>query len=224
MRQAIGFLSLQKEKLTAMLQKVLLLAFSIVFQTSLFSQDETSPDMQRDNAALPYREIPAYPDTFTPETVVARTIDGLGFRFYWATEGLRPEDLAFRPTPEARTSEETIDHILGLSNVILNGVKNQHNIRSGEETSPLTFEVKRKMVLENLQAASDLLKTSGDKLEDMKIVFKNGENESEFPFWNMLNGPIGDVLWHTGQVVTFRRSSGNPFNGKASVFSGKVRE
>ena len=173
---------------------------------------------------LPYREIPAYPESFTPENVVARTIDGVGFRFYWATEGLRPEDLTFRPTPEARSSEETIDHILGLSNVILNGIKNEPNIRSGEETSPLSFEVKRRQVLENLQTASNLLKMSGDKLEDMKIVFKNGDNQSEFPFWNMLNGPIGDALWHTGQVVTFRRSSGNPFNGKASVFSGKVRE
>ena len=37
-------------------------------------------------------------------------------------------------------------------------------------------------------------------------------------------GPIADALWHVGQVVTFRRSSGNPFNSKASVFTGKVRQ
>lgn len=52
----------------------------------------------------------------------------------------------------------------------------------------------------------------------------NGGKRSEFPFWNMLNGPIADALWHVGQVVSFRRSSGNPFNSKVSVFSGKVRE
>ena len=204
-----------------MLQKILLFALSLLLQTPISSQTEPAAVMPNE---LPYREIPDYPESFTPETVVARTIDGVGFRFYWATEGLRPEDLTFRPTPEARSSEETIDHILGLSNLILNGVKNQPNIRSGEETSPLSFEVKRRMVLGNLETASNLLKQSGDKLEEMKIIFKNGDNESEFPFWNMLNGPIGDALWHTGQVVTFRRSSGNPFNGKASVFTGKVRE
>ena len=204
-----------------MLQKILLFALSLLLQTPISSQTEPAAVMPNE---LPYREIPDYPESFTPETVVARTIDGVGFRFYWATEGLRPEDLTFRPTPEARSSEETIDHILGLSNLILNGVKNQPNIRSGEETSPLSFEVKRRMVLGNLETASNLLKQSGDKLEEMKIIFKNGDNESEFPFWNMLNGPIGDALWHTGQVVTFRRSSGNPFNGKASVFMGKVRE
>ena len=204
-----------------MLQKILLFALSLLLQTPISSQTEPAAVMPNE---LPYREIPDYPESFTPETVVARTIDGVGFRFYWATEGLRPEDLTFRPTPEARSSEETIDHILGLSNLILNGVKNQPNIRSGEETSPLSFEVKRRMVLGNLETASNLLKQSADKLEEMKIIFKNGDNESEFPFWNMLNGPIGDALWHTGQVVTFRRSSGNPFNGKASVFMGKVRE
>ncbi len=173
---------------------------------------------------LPYRELTTYPDSYTPETVAARMIDGIGFRFYWATEGLRPEDLAFRPTPEARSSEETIDHILGLSNVILNGIKNQPNVRSGEETSALTFEVKRRQVLENLLAASQLLQQSGSKLENMGITFQNGDNKTEYPFWNMLNGPISDALWHVGQVVTFRRSSGNPFNGKVSVLSGKVRE
>lgn len=173
---------------------------------------------------LPYREIPAYPDSFTAENVAARMIDGLGFRYYWATEGLRPEDLAFRPSPEARTSEETIDHILGLSSIIVNAVKQQPNVRSGEETSPLNFEIKRKQTLENLKTASDILKGAGASLAEYPIVFENGGKRSEFPFWNMLNGPIADALWHVGQVVSFRRSSGNPFNSKVSVFSGKVRE
>lgn len=183
------------------------------------AKDSTTP-----SSTLPYREIPAYPDTFSAENVVARMIDGLGFRFYWATEGLRPEDLAFRPSPEARTSEETIDHILGLSTIILNALKKQPNVRSGEETSPLAFEVKRKQTLENLKTASDLLKQPSGKLDDYDILFVNGDTKAEFPFWNMLNGPIADALWHTGQVVSFRRSSGNPFNSKASVFSGTVRE
>ncbi|MBK9015262.1 MAG: hypothetical protein IPM82_15030 [Saprospiraceae bacterium] len=203
------------------MKKILPLLLLLALQSPLFSQPETTAVMPTE---LPYREIPDYPESFTPENVVARTIDGVGFRFYWATEGLRPEDLAFRPTPESRSSEETIDHILGLSNLILNGIKSLPNIRSGEETSPLAFEVKRLMVLENLQTASNLLKQSGSKLEDMTIIFQNGENKTEFPFWNMLNGPIADALWHVGQVVTFRRSSGNPFNGKASVFTGRVRE
>lgn len=199
----------------------LLFVLTLVLQGSAIAQTETDSIA---SSGLPYREIPAYPDTFSAENVVARMVDGLGFRFYWATEGLRPEDLSFRPSPEARTSEETIDHILGLSSIILNALKKQPNVRSGEETSPLTFDAKRKMTLENLKTASDLLKQPGGKLEDYDIVFVNGDSKAESPFWNMLNGPIADALWHTGQVVSFRRSSGNPFNSKVSVFSGNVRQ
>jgi hypothetical protein len=195
------------------------LLFLLFFPFALFSQNEK--DM---TDALPYREIPAYPDSFSAENAVARMIDGLGFRFYWATEGLRPEDLAFRPTPEARSSEETIDHILGLSTMLLNSLTNRPNVRSGEETSPLTFEVKRRKTLEILKEASDLLRSPDARLENYTIVFQNGGTRNEFPFWNMLNGPIADALWHVGQVVSFRRSSGNPFNSKASVFTGKLRD
>ena len=61
---------------------------------------------------LPYYEIPEAPETFTAGTVAARLIDGLGFRFYWSTEGLKPTDLAYKLTEESRTTEETIQHIL----------------------------------------------------------------------------------------------------------------
>jgi hypothetical protein len=48
---------------------------------------------------LPYYEIPDYPESYTAGAVAARMLDGLGFRYYWATEGLRDEDLVFRPVP-----------------------------------------------------------------------------------------------------------------------------
>lgn len=200
------------------------LIFALTLALSAPLGAQSAADTSAPSIPLPYREIPAYPDSFTAANVVARMIDGLGFRFYWATEGLRQEDLAFRPTPEARTSEETIDHIMGLSVIVVNAVKHQPNVRSGEETSPLSFDEKRKMTLDNLKEASDLLKQPNARLEEDAIVFVNGEKTTEFPFWNMLNGPIADALWHVGQVVSFRRSSGNPFNSKVSVFSGKVRE
>ncbi len=170
---------------------------------------------------LPYYEIPEAPDEYTAGSVVSRMVDGLGFRFYWATEGLRAEDLSFKPSEEARTSFETIKHIYGLTSVILNSVTNKAN--KGEEMPEMSFEEMRKKILENLQKSSDILKNSTD-ISQYKIQFKRGDNSSEFPFWNQLNGPISDVLWHVGQVVTFRRSSGNPYNSKASVFSGKVRK
>ncbi len=56
------------------------------------------------------------------------------------------------------------------------------------------------------------------------IVFETQSGEKKFPFWHTLNGPISDALYHTGQLVVFRRASGNPMNPKVSVFMGKNRE
>lgn len=167
---------------------------------------------------LPYYEIPDYPETFTAGTVAARMIDGLGFRYYWATEGLRDEDLAFKPNDDARTSAETIDHIYGLSKVIVNATLQKPNVRTDEPE--MSFQEKRKQTLINIKTAADILRTSKD-ISQFKIVFERESGNSEFPFWNNLNGPIEDAVWHCGQVVLLRRSSGNPFNSKVSVFNGK---
>jgi hypothetical protein len=170
---------------------------------------------------LPYYQIPDYPETYTAGTVAARTVDGLGFRYYWATEGLRSEDLAFKPNEEGRTTAETIDHIYGLSKVILNATLQKPNKPTDEPE--MSFEEKRKQTLINIKTAADILRASPD-LSQLIIVFERDSGTSEFPFWNNLNGPIEDAVWHCGQVVLLRRSSGNPFNSKASVFTGKVRE
>ena len=185
---------------------LILFAFNVTL-----SQDKT----------LPYYEIPEYPENYSACSVAARMIDGLGFRYYWATESLRDEDLAFRPNEDARATSETIDHIYGLSKVIVNASLNKPNDRA--EDPEMTFDEKRKKTLENFKTASDILKKSDD-LSKFTIVFQRGENSSEFPYWNNINGPIADAFWHCGQVVLLRRSSGNPFNSKVSVFSGKVRD
>ncbi len=175
----------------------------------------------QENKELPYAEIPDPPGEYTAGAVVSRMIDGLGFRYHWATEGLRDEDLSYRPAEGARTSEETADHILGLSRVILNSALKQVN--EGSEQPVLSFEQKRKLTLENLEQASKIFRSETD-LSGFKISFKGRNGISEYPMWNQINGPIADALWHCGQLVSLRRASGNPFNSKVSVFMGKVRE
>jgi hypothetical protein len=181
-------------------------------------------DTATHSPGLPYYQIPDYPDDYTANTVAARMVDGLGFRYYWATEGLREEDLSFRPNDDARTSGETLDHVLGLTKLLLNTVKKLPNL-PGDKPPVLTFAEKRKLTLENIKLASDILKASSeDDLKEYKITFGSGEKKIEYPFWNQLNGPIADAIWHVGQVVSFRRSSGNPFNSKANVLAGKLRD
>ena len=175
----------------------------------------------QENDKLPYAEIPEAPQTYTSGAVVSRMIDGLGFRYYWATEGLRPEDLNYKPSSDARTTGETMDHILGLSYVVLSSALKEVN--APREETDMTFEEKRALTLNNLQQASKIFR-SAENLEDHPVVFQGKESNVEYPFWNQINGPIADAIWHCGQIVTFRRASGNPFNSKVSLFSGKLRQ
>lgn len=177
--------------------------------------------LQSQKNNMPFYEIPDYPDNYSPETVAARMVEGLGFRYYWSTEGLREEDLIFRPNEEARTTEETVDHILGLSTVIVNSTLQKANEKN--DFSKLTYIEKRSMTLHNLKTAADILRSSTD-LSQFNIIFKKENGTTELPFWNIINGPIADALWHFGQIVSFRRSSGNPYNYKANVLTGKVKK
>lgn len=192
--------------------------------TWLLNAQENQINLESNNN-LPFYQIPDYPASFTATGVAARLIDGLGFRYYWGTEGLRVEDLEYKPSEEGRTTLETLEHIHGLTKVVVNGVKSEPNVRRGGEREKLTYQELREKTLNNLKDASDLLHAmDDDQMDSLKIIFQRQDSSSEFPFWNLINGPIADAIWHVGQVVTFRRSSGNPFNSRASVFTGKLRE
>ena len=93
------------------------------------------------------------------------------------------------------------------------------HVKKKEEKSEITFAQKRELTLMNIKTAADILRSSSD-ISQYKLIF----GEREIPFWNNINGPIEDAIWHCGQVVLLRRSSGNPYNSNASVFSGKVRK
>ena len=172
---------------------------------------------------IPYQVIPDYPKTYTAGTVVSRMIDGLGFRYYWATQGLRTEDLAYKPSETNRTIDETIDHLYNLSRVIYNSAIKKANDRTGSQETNLSFQAKRAMTLQNLKKASEIFLVTED-LADHKVIFITPSGAREYPFWNQINGPIEDAVWHCGQVVALRRASGNPFDSKVSVFQGKRRE
>lgn len=181
---------------------------------SLISLTTTS---QITDDQLPYYEVPEYPETFTAGTMAARMVDALGFRYYWATECLNDVDLNYKPAEDVRSTGETVDHILNLSYVIVNSTLKKPNEKN--DISTWNASEKRKQTLLNLKTAADILRTSDD-ISQYKIIF--GDNE--IPFWNNVNGPIADAIWHCGQIASFRRSSGNPINPKVNHFMGTVKE
>ncbi len=165
---------------------------------------------------LPYYEVPDYSEEFTVGTMAARMVDALGFRYYWTSDSLTKKDLAYKANEDGRSTEETIKHIYDLSKIIVNSTLKQSNSREKEE---LSYEELRSKTLSNLKIAADILKTSDD-ISQYKIIF----GEQEIPFWNQINGPIADAIWHCGQIAIYRRTTGNPINPKVNHFTGKVKE
>jgi len=188
--------------------KIILLSLSIAITNGAFAQQKSY-----------YYNIPDTPTTYTAATVAARLVDGLGFRYFWATEGLTEKDLDYKPSADARTTLQTLEHINGLVEILANTVSKK-STTFGNPAEKLSFTQLRDKTLKNIQTASELLKKSDAKLGDLDMIFERASNKTEFPFWNLINGPISDALWHVGQVVSFRRGSGNPLPKGVDVLRG----
>lgn len=190
----------------------------IFFCILFFSTWSTVYCQQTEKSGLPFYEIPPVPEKYTAGMVASRVIDGLGFRFYWATEGLTEKDMQFKPGEGTRTIAETIEHIYIMTSLIYRSVYQRipdtREINSIRET--------REAALLNIEMISSKLKSSKDNdLDSYIIEFGNGK---VYPFWYMLNGPIADCIWHCGQIASLRRSSGNPLNPDVSLLNGKKKE
>jgi hypothetical protein len=107
-----------------------------------------------------------------------------------------------------------------LTKTILNAAKNEASKRPAP-SPPENLEALRVATLKDLQQAATLfLNYSKDEIEELNIIFEREGKKSRFPVWNLINGPIADALNHTGQVVSFRRTSGNPIPKGVNVFLG----
>ena len=174
---------------------------------------------------LPYKEISQdYPEKFTAPHVTARLLEGLGYRYYWATENLNEVDLSYKVHQTSWSSLEVIRHIHVLAVMVDNAIKGKVNVRP-TVSNDFGFEQLRKETLELIKQSADTMrKSSSTDLEGFSINYLRRGKDSSFPFWHQFNGPIADALTHVGQIVMMRRASGNPTDEKVNVFMGKNRE
>ena len=167
---------------------------------------------------LPFSEIGDYPNEFSQSNIVSRMIEGLGYRYYWATKSLNENDLNYKPSDDSRTTFEVIKHIHELTIMISSSFENKIVDFPSEQYD---YKLLREKTLLNLKYIHDELKSSPD-FSKLSISFQRGDSTMSFPFWNQINGPISDALWHCGQVVMNRRASGNPLQKGVNVFIGKT--
>jgi len=170
-----------------------------------------------------YQQLPKPPKTVNGISVLKRQVQGLGFRYYWGTEGLTPNELQFRTTREARTVRETLEHIYFLCVTVQNTVS-QTDANRFDDVTDVSWEALRAATLVAIKAAEQHLETIDENaLEEQDVIFASGL-KTDFRFLYLINGPLSDALTHVGQVVSFRRAAGNPQPKGVNVFTGIKKE
>ena len=156
-----------------------------------------------------FKNITSVPKSFSATQVLIRLIDGSGFRFYWATEGLVLSDYAYKPSEDLMSIEELIFHIEDLARMCC-------------QAFGLELESKAEVVDLSREATLGFLSKLKMKMNELSEAELSQVQIKGFPIWNMINGPLADALTHVGQINAYRRANGNP-TPKVSVFVGKVK-
>ena len=166
------------------------------------------------NQELPFEDISKTPNDLTATNTLLRMVEGLAFRYRWATENLSEENIKFKPHPTSMSIEEVNAHIFDLvdsTNRVFGGEKqNKDSLNSFQQ-----IRMKSLLVLENL---SEKLKKMSDK--DLSEIEK--KTSRKLPFWYWINGPLADALTHVGQITSWRRIAGNPQLKGVNVFIGTI--
>ena len=172
-------------------------------------------------STIPYHKIESYPASYTMGGVVSRMLDGLGYRYHWASKDLRADDLSFEPGNEGKNTMETLKHIYELSADALALSLGQEFKRPRVKVEELDYNALREKTLYNFNEASQNFRKMNDaELANLKVVFAFADSKRSFEFWHFLNGQLSDAIYHTGQIVSYRRSSGNPVSKDMNVFTG----
>jgi hypothetical protein len=163
-----------------------------------------------------FRSLPPGPEAVTGSAVLVRLVEGIGFRFTWATEGLREPDLFFRTTPETMCIAEQVHHVLELVSWVA-ATAGAIPADPKKPGSPPPFTEVRQQILEVL---SKLRARLADMRDEQISTIRIGSRAGPVPWPHIVNGPLADALTHIGQIAVLRRASGNPVP-KANVFLGR---
>ena len=164
------------------------------------------------NKELPFKDISEIPIKLTCTNALLRMVEGLAFRYRWATENLSEENIKFRPHPTSMSIEEVNSHIFDL-------IESTFRVLGGKkQNKPYlnSFQKIRKSSLLVLKDLTNKLKKMSD--EDLKNLEE--ETSRKLPFWYWINGPLSDALTHVGQINSWRRIAGNPQLKEVNLFIG----
>lgn len=175
------------------------------------------------NATISFADISTCPEKITTGTLLARQAEVLGFRYYWATEGLTESDLNYSPGNDNRNVYQTLNHLYNM--IDFAGASLENKVYPfPEKEHGFSFSELRDKTLTRIDQIKQLsMEIDENSLEKKSVKITVGDSPMEFNIWHMLN-PLLDAMFHTGQITTFRRANGNPIDPSVQPFFGKRME
>lgn len=158
--------------------------------------------------------IPHDPSVFNGSSVLQRMVEAILIRYTIAIKDMTDEAKNFRATPESMSMLELQKHILLLILWVSKSLDMDIEIKEKAETFS-QFETQIKETTGNLSKHISLL--TDEELSTKTIYLKR--SDTYYSIWYMIHGPLADAIHHIGQIVTWRRISGNPIN-QISPFTG----
>lgn len=154
---------------------------------------------------LPYHDFPDPPEKMNAVGLLIRFVDTFGFRYRWATEGLREEDMGFHACDSSMSIDELLTHVHNLISATETFIMGNER----EKIEPTSLEERRRKTLEIAARLREELQTIDDDYLD-KRRFMVPWAGKEYPLWYLINGPLSDAFTHLGQIASWRRINGNP--------------
>jgi hypothetical protein len=160
-----------------------------------------------------YSNLPASPENLTSQTVLIRLIDSIGYRFQLASSDLSDNIGEFRTIESAMNIRELMQHIYQLLYWSATAFDKSLPYQKFKEVNELR-EASLK-ICEHL--SQSIAHMSINEIKNISIYLKR--NDTYYPIWYMINGPLSDILTHIGQLNSWRRMAGNPCP-RISPFTG----
>lgn len=161
-------------------------------------------------------EITSAPtNEFSATNVLARMVDSIILGHHLAAEGLTEKEVGFRPVEGSMNMEESLIRIHGMSLFTLRFLSQTQTLKK-EVPSYTDF---MEQSLDYYTTLSQYLKNASDQdLENSSQT--NPRTGFEFTAWHFIICPLADCLKHIGQIISWRRISGNPQLPIANFFEG----
>lgn len=171
-----------------------------------------------------FKDITAYPASYSGATAMLRLLDGIGFRYYWGTEGLTKSDMSLQHCDDGRTIYQTLDHVRYMATFTANVLAGKPT-SFPEQPSGLSFAEIRSETLDKLgQIRTHWAATTDQDLGVKKVTGTVNGDAFEAPIWHLFNGPLLDLGHHIGQIWMIRRLNGNPIDSNVEPFFGRRME